>query len=160
MDREDAGKGLLLMPNIPGSFNGGVPPNIVWDEDNPPIKYACSQNVLHGPGCDGSCGADGFMTEAQVRMENETREWQRVGMNPDGIGTRITPWNMDVKINAVVEFLNEKGIIDITELNDYFLTVKVNMMQQIREMNQEAAKRAKLGLPPKGLLGPDGLPIV
>ena len=147
------------MNRVPGMFNGGIPPNLVWDENDPLPKNKCSGSTLHLPDCNGSCGVDGFYTEGQVNFENEIREWARAGMNPDGLGTTVTMWDIEVKFNALLKYLDEAGVIVMDGLNEVYLEMKTESMRHVRMANQEAAKRMKLGLPPRGLLGPDGQPI-
>lgn len=148
------------MANIPGSYNGGVPPNIVWDPENPPIKNSCSNTNMHVTGCDGTCERDGFMTETEVAHLNESREWGRVGMNPGMIMVPSTPFDFEMRINALVDALVEADVLDMEELNDRYLQTRVRRMQKLRLDNEEAAKRAKFGLPGKPpILGPDGQPL-
>lgn len=148
------------MPKIPGTFgsNGGVPPNIEWDPGNPPVKHACSNGDMHARGCDGSCEAAGFMKEHEVLLVNEYREWARIGMGTGQV-TGDNPFDIQIKVAALTEFLHEKGLLDIDELNEFFVRFKVDKMSKIRQENQEQVKRARLGLGPSGLIGPNGQPL-
>lgn len=148
------------MPSIPGSFNGGIPPNIVWDENNPPPKYSCSNGITHAPGCDGRCPDPGYMKEYDVEMINEQREWLRVGMHPNEIVIGSPPFDLELRPTILADFLHEKGVIDSEEFNEYFVRARAERMKKIRLENQEQAKRMKFGLPPKPqMFGPGGQPL-
>lgn len=149
------------MASIPGSFNGGIPPNVVWDENNPPIKHSCSDNPLvHIPDCKGDCEDGDAMGEHEVELLNEHLEWSRIGMNPQLIGTVLTPFDMDLRISVLSTFLADQGIIDLDELNVVLTRSRVERMKKLREDNQEAVRRMRLGMPPKPpLLGPTGEPL-
>jgi hypothetical protein len=146
------------MPSVPGSFNGGIPPNIVWDADNPPIKHSCSDGLMHAPGCDGACADGEPMKEYEVDLLNEHREWGRVGMNPAMITSTSTPFDFEARLSALSEFLVEKGVIeDIEELNEFYARLRIERMRDLRIANQEAVKRQRLGLPGKPqIFGPGG----
>lgn len=148
------------MPSVPGSFNGGIPPNIVWDEDNPPIAHSCSGGLMHAPDCDGSCADGEPLKEYEVDLLNEHREWGRVGMNPGMITISSTSFDLEVRVGGLSEFLVEKGIIDVEELNEFYIRMRIDRMRELRLANQDAVKRARLGLPGKPqIFGPGGNPL-
>lgn len=148
------------MPQIPGMFNGGVPPNLVWDEDNPPMRNGCNGEVSnhHEQGCDGSCERTP-LTELEVNLTNEHREWARVGMRTEQIPHDL--FRIENQINAIIQVVGRMlGEGGEAELNEAYQEECLKQMRGIRLAYQEQVKRVKFGLLPKpGVLGPDGKPI-
>lgn len=140
---------------IPGTFNGGVPPNIEWDPNNPPILNSCSDQLNHLPNCDGTCPKSRELEELEVDLINENREWVRIGMDTSKVAVNL--FRMQHQINAVINVLEYDGIISRAELDREFQKSLLEDMRKMREAVGDQVKRTKLGLPAKpGILGPDG----
>lgn len=140
------------MPRIPGSFNGGIPPNLKWEDH--PTKNACSDQVeIHAPNCDGKCEQTPI-TFSEMELLNEYREWGRVGMNPESIKTATDLLQMDLAMKALIAVLD----VDVHALDEKFREIKLETLRGLRLANQEDAKRQMLGLGPK-IIGPDGKPL-
>lgn len=144
------------MPRIPGTQNGGIPANIVWNPDNPPLKCdGCGLVTIHAPDCDGKFTKTPLV-ESEVELLNEHREWARLGMNTAMVTRDL--FKMGNQIQALVNVINEltgdEGI-----LNEEYRNCTINEMRRIRLANEEEVKRANLGLPPRSILGPDGSPL-
>lgn len=148
------------MPRVPGMFNGGVPPNLVWDEDNPPVRNGCTGEIgeHHTDDCDGSCEKIP-LSQLEVELTNEHREWARLGMHTNNISHDL--FRMDNQIGALIQVVGRMlGEGGEQELNEAFQLECLKQMRGIRFTYQEQAKRSKLGLPPKrSVLGPDGNPF-
>lgn len=144
------------MPRIPGSFNGGVPPNIVWDPLNPPHRNGCNGMVgIHARECNGTCEPGGVCSELEVDLMNEHREWERIGMRTENVARDL--FKMGVQIQAIINVL--RTLVPEGTLEAEFQECLLREMQEIRGAAGEMVKRARLGLAPKGLLGPDGKPM-
>lgn len=143
------------MPRIPGTNNGGIPANLIWDEDNPPLKCdGCGMVGIHGPGCDGKY-TKSPIRETECQLLNENREWARLGMSTNMVTRDL--FKMGNQITAIVNMLST--LVDKDELNDEYRRCTVAEMQRIRLANQDEIKRTNLGLPQKTILGPDGQPL-
>lgn len=143
------------MPKIPGSFNGGIPGNLVWNPLNPPVKNGCCDMVtVHDPSCDGNCEKTPIR-ETECELINENREWARLGIDTNFI--RRDLFKMGNQINALINIITRT--VDKDELNDEYRRCMVDEMQRIRLAHQDEIKRANLGIPPQGILGPDGKPL-
>lgn len=143
------------MPRVPAMNNGGIPANLVWDELNPPLKCdGCGMVTVHGPGCDGNF-TKSPMRETECELINENREWARLGLSTNMV-TRDA-FKMGNQIRALINMVST--LVDRDELNDEYRRCMVAEMQRIRSANEEQIKRVNLGLPPQGLLGPDGQPL-
>lgn len=142
------------MPRVPGKFNGGIPPNLVWDENNPPMKNECSGLAqIHSDECDGSCEKTPC-TELEVDLMNEHRNWARLGMNTGNVIQDL--FRMNNQIEAIVESLKE--LIPRETLDDTFKKVMLKNMRGIREANEEEIRRSRIGVR-KQLFGPNGEPL-
>ncbi len=145
------------MAKIPGTFNGGIPPNIEWDPNNPPIKHTCSNALNHAPGCDGTCGPLGALTEVETALVNESREWARLNMNTTNV--QYDSLRENSKVKALINLLEAKGICTPQEMDLFFQGALLTEMQNVRFASQDKVKRTLLGLPKASLLGPDGRPL-
>jgi len=143
------------MPRIPGTHNGGIPANLVWDENNPPVKCdGCGMVGIHTPDCDGK-HTTSSLRQTECEMINKRREWARLGMSTDFIARDL--FKMGNQIQALINILGT--LVDPDELNDEYRRCCVAEMRRIRLANQDEIKRANLGIPPKSILGPDGQPL-
>lgn len=146
-----------MMPRVPGMRNGGIPANLVWDEDNPPVRFSCGRMVeKHTPHCDGSCTSEPI-TEAECSLINEHREWARIGMNTNNVQRDIFAMYNEVK--AIRSLCIDAGIFTLDELDTRFQELALEEMRTIRAQNEEAVKRANLGLGAPKIIGPDGKPL-
>lgn len=140
------------MSRVPGTNNGGIPPNLIWDELNPPLKCdGCGMVGIHTPDCDGKF-TKSPIRETECELLNENREWARLGINTNFVARDL--FKMGNQITALINMLTT--IIDKDELNDEYRRCMVAEMQKIRLANEEEIKRARIGLAPKGILGPNG----
>jgi hypothetical protein len=138
----------------------GIPPNLEWDENNPPIIFPCSDHIEHMPNCNGECGEGAALTEYGVLLSNEAKDWARVGLAPDGVA--VNSLDSKMQIDAVQQLLVEAGILDKDEIDELYRKLKYevlhNMRQELEPQIREAKTAAMLGVNPKGprLLGPHG----
>jgi hypothetical protein len=149
-----------------------VPDDLVWDEDNPPVVYECSQDITHEMGCNGNCNST-VLNEEQVELMNEARAWARAGMSFYGIptayagqipvrGINVELFDLECKLQVFRELLIESLGIDEEEVESRFRRFKFQAMRHIREVNEAAVRRARMEqfIPKKQILGPDGGPII
>lgn len=151
----------------------GVPPDLEWDADNPPVIFSCSQHTEHMPNCPGDCG-EHVCTEGTVLMANEARAWSRAGMSWSGVptayagkvpigGINVELVDLETKIHVLVELLKDVTNLSQEELDDMWLAHKAGYLRRIREDNEEMVRRTRaasaLGIKNKRLLGPDGQPL-
>lgn len=161
-----------MNPN--GSSPVNIPPDIEWDEDNPPTIFTCSQHTEHQPGCDGSCEANINPTKLEIELLNEARAWARAGMNFHGVpraydgvirvpGINVELFDLECKMQVFRQALIDIVGIDEQDLEERFREYKLSIMRHIREMNEAAVRRsrmeASLAIPKKPLFGPDGRPL-
>ena len=157
--------------------NQNVPPDIVWDEDNPPFICNCSGLTEHGPRCNGECGGE-YYTENEVRLTNLAREFARNKMVPYGIikayamagvppsqGMQVDPFDLLLWMETLLEVLSEADIIDRAAVEIRWQERKIAAMEEVLEsiapqIKEQRAKQA-LGIltPEKKLFGPDGQPL-
>lgn len=166
-------KGRTLPMSTNGNSNPGIPPDIEWNEDDPPVIYSCSEHITHADNCDGSCAPIENVTESVVNVLNEARAWARVGMSFHGVPTSLPDGAFDgIKVNIFDEKLHnltlqkvliEAGLTTDEDIDELYRELKYNVMKEMRESHEENVKRLKLrqnmALPEKRLLGPDGQPL-
>lgn len=157
------------------SMTPNVPPDIVWDEDSPPLIFSCSQHTEHDPRCKGDCESEFITNRLQVELMNEGRAWARAGMSFLGIpsayeahtpvpGIHVELFDLECKVQALLDFVVDSVGVDREVLEDKFREFKLDALRRIREINEESVRRqraeASLGIINRpGLLGPDGRPI-
>ena len=157
--------------------NQNVPPDIVWDENNPPFIYSCSGTTEHDTRCNGECGGE-YYTENEVKLTNLAREFARNKMVPYGIikayamagvpptqGMQVDPFDVLLWMETLLEVLSEAGVIDRAEVEVRWQERKISAMEGILEtiapqLKQQRANQA-LGIvtPDNRLLGPNGQPL-
>lgn len=161
--------GMRNMPN--GDAPPEIPPDIEWDEDDPPFIHSCSRHVEHAGFCDGSCEGE-YATESMVNLINEHLAWQRLGMVPMGVpmamrgapinGLLVEIWDLETRYMVLQDWVEEQGITE-EELNERFRIKKFERMQTVRKQNEETLRKRqiadKFGIVEKQVLGPDGNPI-
>lgn len=154
-----------------GATNPAIPPDLEWDEDNPPEIFPCSQHTEHAPGCPGTEDAIQLDSESQVRLINEARAWARVGMNFTGVPAGFPATGIPVELvdllvwaQVVREIVIELAGITEFEYEEKFREAKFELLNSIRVRHEDEVKKRRvadqLGIvqrPP--LLGPDGQPI-
>jgi len=136
----------------------GIPPNIEWDEDNPPVVYTCSADLKHDPNCDGTCD-EIKLAHYETLLSNEAKEWARVGLDPEGIAANSLDAAMQV--NAIRELLVEAGVLNQEDVDERYRKLKLTILQDMRSQLEpqirEAKTAAMLGVRPgPTLLGPHG----
>lgn len=157
-----------------GSGLPNVPPDIEWNEDDPPVVFNCSNHIEHDARCNGECGWF-IPNESQVDLMNEARAWARVGMNFFGIptayagtipvnGIHVELFDLECKFQVLREMVIELAGIDEEELEERFRKFKLTAMRNIREQNEAAVRSQRaaemLRIAKKPLLGPDGNPLM
>lgn len=174
----NAGKGK---PNrVPPMRNGPepqprIPDDLVWDEDNPPKVYPCSQDVIHHPQCDGSDELTALDSESQVNLMNEGRAWARANMSFVGIpaayqntipvpGIKIELLDMMIWLQAMKEVVAELSGMSEFDFDEKFREHKIAFLREVREANEANVRRQRvadrLGVVQRpGLLGPHGEPL-
>lgn len=163
---------------IPGMMNGDsvqeVPPDLVWDEDNPPIIFQCSQDVQHDVRCNGHCGSVQLDSELQVTLLNEGRAWARAGMNFKGIpeayqgvipvpGINVELVDLLMWLETIKDIVRELSGMSEFEFQEKFREKKLEFLSIIRETNEARVKKQRvansLGIAKKPIFGPDGNPL-
>lgn len=146
------------MSKVPGTFrnNGGrnVPPNINWDPDEPIYLHSCSGFLVHLNDCDGNCERGKQLSELEVKLVNENREWARIGMSTDNVGHDI--FTINAQVRSLIRLLEKKGIFSRDEIDIMFQECMLEELISIRMKNQDAVKRASLGIPSPGIILPGG----
>lgn len=140
---------------VPGTFNGGVPPNVVWDEKDPPIVNMCTQNIgIHAPNCEGDCDKR-LATETETELINEYREWTRAGMDVNKL--QFNPFRAQSTLNALSAIIVEE--FGQERVDKMYQELLLERMRGARLKHGDDSKRAMFGIPPRRLLGPDGKPM-
>lgn len=167
-------KGRTLPMSANGNHDSGIPPDIEWDEDNPPTVYSCSEHITHAAHCDGSCPELDIVTENVVNLLNEARAWARVGMSFHGVPSSLPPGTFDgVTVNifdermramALQRVLINAGLVTEDEIDELYREIKYEIMHEMRMSYEEHVKRVKLqqqiAVPaPNRIIGPDGRPL-
>lgn len=171
----NAGRGKPnRIPGIPGNGNADmeIPPDLVWDEDNPPIIFPCSQHTEHHPMCPGNDPSITLDSELQVELLNEARAWARIGMNFRGVPTSLAHLTPGIQVELVDimcwfevmrDIVIEMSDIELFEFEEKFRERKLLTLRTIREQNEANIKKQRLvnqfGIVEKKVLGPDGRPI-
>lgn len=150
-----------------------VPPDIVWDEDNPPMLFACSNHVFHLPECSGNCNTM-RVTEMRVKLINEGLAYARAGMNWHGVpaayaeaipvpGIRVELTDVLMWLELLRDLVCELAGLSIDEFDDMFTQRKFEMLHSIRERSEAHVKKQRtknmLGIVDKPIFGPDGRPL-
>ena len=151
--------------------NMQVPPDIVWDEDDPPEIFNCSQHIEHQPMCNGNCGSHHVVSEKQVALMNEARAWARLEMPFNGVpfgtpfpGIPVELVDLLCWLETTKDVLYEAGIVEEFEFEEKYRARKLELMTSIRTTHEDRIKKqrvqASLGIPDRPpLLGPDGRPF-
>lgn len=151
-----------------------VPDDVIWDENDPPQLFNCTNLQHHNPDCDGNCGYLEFVTENMVNLINEGLAWARAGMNWRGIpaiyGGKIPIPGYPVELIDILvwcEILRDK-VIELTgsdklEFDDEFAKAKYEKLHEMRMDAEEGVRRQRIadrfGVVKQPLLGPDGNPL-
>src|ERR1700756_4209738 len=110
--------GMRMVP-MPANGNAEVevPPDLVWDENNPPFIHKCSQHTEHNPKCDGNCEGH-FFDESEVKLGNEARAWARAGMNFHGVpfglpfpGITVELFDLELKFELLQQIVLDHEMI-------------------------------------------------
>lgn len=148
------------MTKVPGTFSNGshgIPPNLEWDAVNPPQRYSCSGLVnQHADNCDGTCLA-ASLDEIETELVNEHRNWARLGIDKKMLD--VDQFKLVCQVQVLIDVIIDAGIKTKEELNDIYRLETINRMRAVREPREESLRRQRLGLPPSGLLGPNGQPL-
>jgi hypothetical protein len=158
--------------------NGNSPPvpdDIVWDEENPPLIYSCSQHIEHARFCNGECPTY-VANELQVQLMNEARAWARAGMSFHGIpaayrdqipiqGINVELFDLECRVHVLCEILVEMFNVDGNEIDERYGKFKLMALRNIREENEANVRRQRaanaLGIAQKKpIIGPDGQPLL
>jgi hypothetical protein len=139
----------------------GIPPDVEWNSENPPIIYQCSQHTSHDPHCDGNCESE-VSTENQILLLNESKQWAREGLDTSQIQTNA--FHIGCQVNALQKVLVDAGIIDQETVDDNYRKIKYDVLHEVRAsigpQIKEARTRAILGVDEhKRIIGPGGLPL-
>lgn len=167
------------VPGMREMSNGGmgmeIPPDLVWDEDDPPYIYPCSQHTEHHPMCPGNEPPIQLDSELQVEALNEGRRWARAGMSFEGVpaayqgkvpipGIAVELVDILMWLDVIKDVVIEMSTMTPFEFEEKFREYKIGFLRGIREANEDKVKKRRvansLGIvnrPP--LLGPDGNPI-
>lgn len=157
-----------------GNSPTNIPDDIVWDADDPPIVYACTQYTLHNSECDGDCDYQ-VATEALVKMMNEGFAFRRAGMSYRGVvaaysgvipvsGIPVEVFDILLMVEVLRDIVVEHLDISVDELHEAFREHKFNFMSNVREQAEEQIRKTRiqrhLGIQDRPtLFGPDGEPI-
>lgn len=169
-----AGRPSEQDPN--GNSLQGVPRDLIWNEDDPPVIYPCSQDIKHLPNCSGEEDGIQLDSELQVRILNEGRTWARAGMSFQGIPAAysgvIPKPGIGVELVDLLCWLEviKEQIVELTGMSEFefeekFRERKLEFLQTIRDANEANIRRnrirASLGVKNKPpLLGPGGEPLL
>lgn len=158
---------------VNGDAHPGIPEDLVWDDENPPEVFNCSNHLYHERGCDGTCGLMD-LTESKVALINEGLAYARAGMEWRGLPAIFAgkmPINgMQVELTDVLMWLEtlKKTVCELAgisedEFDEMFRANKIEMLRSVREANEERLRKSRLksqlGVVENPLLGPDGFPI-
>lgn len=165
------------MNRVPGMHGNGhgenpnVPPDIAWDDDDPPMIYACSQHTEHNSNCDGECESHILTSELQAKLMNEARAWARQNMVFTGVPVNVPFPGIQVELvdllcwlEATKQVLIDNDLVEEFKLEESYRERKLNLLQTIRERSEERIRKQRvvdsLGIVQKpGLLGPNGQPL-
>lgn len=165
------------IPQMRGS-NGAsdpiIPDDLVWDAENPPHIFSCSQDVNHHPQCNGSCEEVQLDSELQVDLLNIARAFARLGMSflgvPVSIQNAIPVPGVSVELldllcwnEAIKEILQEQFGVEEFEFQERFRKVKYSILKSVYDQHarqiKEQRTRDMLGINKPPLLGPNGQPL-
>jgi len=157
--------------NVP---NPNVPPNLEWDEDNPPFVYECSEYTEHRPECNGECEGR-FWVESEVKLSNLAKEYARNQMSYAGVieayravpilpgGFPVDPFYHEMWLESLQDILIDKGLVTRDELNELWRQKMITRMETVLgtvlPQLKEARTKAALGIQDKKIIGPGGYPI-
>src|SRR6266403_135998 len=128
--------------SVPNGNSPQVPDDIVWDEENPPVLFNCSNMIFHNADCNRQCG-EIEVTETRVKLINEGLAWSRAGMNWHGVPRSyagvIPVVGLSVELTDVLiwlELLRNKMIeltgSSIEEFDEEFANKKLEKLREIR----------------------------
>lgn len=166
-----------IVRETPMAANGdgtppGIPADLVWDAENPPIIYECTQDIEHAPDCDGTC--EGMVvSESMVNLINEGRAYGRAQMSFLGVpqsmsmlgipGVNVEILDLFVRVNILQDILIENFDVSKEEIDERFRVAKFNKLNEIRTAIEPTLREKRLeqqlGVAKKSILGPDGKPI-
>lgn len=124
---------ILPTPSDPAMLlqKMNVPPDLEWDANNPPQVNACTgHSEIHQPNCDGNCEKM-TMDEFDIKIENERRAWQRIGL--DKSNYQADQLRQDVQLKTIMDVLIQRLGISPEEFNAVFKPNMLNLMQDIRD---------------------------
>lgn len=160
----------VSMPSNNGNLeNPNVPPDIVWNESDPPILFACTQHTEHDPRCDGNCPRI-VSTESIINLINEGRAYARINMSFLGLpqslmngpfpGIPVEIYDLFLRVSVLQEIILEQLDITKDEIDERFRVMKYNGLRSIREEVEPQLRKQRLeqqlGVGRKPLLGPNG----
>ena len=164
---------LMAMDINGASDMPGVPPDLIWDESDPPILFECSGYTEHAPFCNGTCPRS-VAKESQVELINESFAWNRAGMSFLGIpnayaqhipirGINIELFDLEMKVQMLKSLIIEFLDIDEEEVEERFRHAKLEIMRGIRDREEDNIRRSRvqqmLQVPQNPIIGPDGRPL-
>lgn len=127
------------------------------------VVHECSMNINHADYCDGTC-PDKTLGQLECDLVNEMKAWQRVGMPLVGIpdclidklplmGMNVDLLDVSFKIDLLAQLVIGKGIVTEDELNEMFMTMKLERLKKAREGFEMVQKIQAIRAP---IFGPDG----
>jgi len=136
----------------------GIPPDIKWDEENPPVIFSCSQHTEHDPSCNGDCESE-VTTENQILLLNESKQWARDGLDTSSIQSNA--FHIGCQVNALQKALVDAGIISQNNVDENYRRIKYDVLREVRAsigpQIKSARTRAILGVDDKKkIIGPHG----
>lgn len=115
-----------------------VPPDLVWDAENPMKVNSCTGSVqMHVDSCDGQCNKL-ELDELDIKVENERRAWSRIGM--DTAQYNANQLRQDVQIQTMIQLIQTKLNIMDEEFNEIFKKNMLEMMTSVRMSRQALLK--------------------
>jgi hypothetical protein len=147
-----------IPPTLTGVRDLPAPPDLEWNEENPPTVHSCSGNDgEHTPDCDGNCD-ELPLDELDVLLNNEMHAWQRAGMNPGMIPHDVL--HMSTQIDTMIKMLITSPELS-KQYNDIFRTIMLDKFRRFRENNEAGFRKARLaaelgvGQPPHPIIAPN-----
>jgi hypothetical protein len=112
--------------------------------------YKCSGGLDHNPDCPGDCGTE-RLSDLDIAIHQERKRWDELGMSYFGSlrgtgipGVPVDVFLLEVSLFALIEYLQEKGVIeDQEEVDNIFRKTILERMTRIREANEEDIKRSR-----------------
>lgn len=132
------------------------------------LKNTCNDafsEELHAENCDGSCERIPAK-DVEVDMHNEIVEWNKMDRVIQGVpdamaggpfgGIPVDILQSAYRIEALVKFLVEKGMIDKEEVTDFYKDFMTRKIRTIRQRYQEAQAAEKIAVATPRIILPGG----